>query len=51
MMIQNKKFFFSKSDSDSSEGVSSKDSSAKETGTDNIHSDTSIIQAIRGRGL
>ena len=43
--------FFSKSDSDSSEGVSSEDSSAKETGTDNIHSDTSIIQAIRGRGL
>ena len=44
-------FFISESDSDSSEGVSSEDSSAKETGTDNIHSDTSIIQAIRGRGL
>ena len=51
MMIQNKKFFFSESDSDSSEGVSSEDSSGEEIGTDNIHSGTSITQATRGRGL
>ena len=51
MMIQNKKFFFSESDSDSSEGVSSEDSSAKEIDTDNIHSGTSITQPTRGRGL
>ena len=44
-------FFFSESDSDSSEGVSSEDSSAEEIGTDNIHSGTSITQATRGRGL
>ena len=37
MMIQNKNFF-SESNSDSSEGVSSEDSSAEEMGTDNIHS-------------
>ena len=30
-------FFFSESDSDSSEGVSSEDSSAEEIGTYNIH--------------
>ena len=36
--------FFSESDSDSSEGVSSEDLSAKEIGTDNIHSATSITQ-------
>ena len=44
-------FFFSESDSDSSEGVCSEDSSAEEIGTDNIHSGTSITQATRGRGL
>ena len=44
-------FFFSESDSDSSEGVSSEDSSAKEIDTDNIHSGTSITQPTRGRGL
>ena len=43
--------FFSESDSDSSEGVSSEDPSAEEISTDNIHSDTSITQATRGRGL
>ena len=36
--------FFSESDSDSSEGVFSEDSSAEETDTDNIHSGTSITQ-------
>ena len=51
MMIQNKKFFFSESDSDSSEGVSSEDSSGKEIDTDSIHSGTSITQPTRGRGL
>ena len=44
-------FFFSKSDSDSSEGVSSQDSSAEEIGVDNIHSGTSITQATQGRGF
>ena len=43
--------FFSESDRDSSEGVSSEDSSAKEIGSDNIHSSTSITQATRRRGL
>ena len=38
-------------DSDSSEGVFSEDSSAEETGTDNIHSGTSIAQETRGRCL
>ena len=51
MMIQNKNFFFSKSGSDSSEGVSSQDSSAEEIGVDNIHSGTSITQATQGRGF
>ena len=37
MMIQCNKFFFSESDSDSSEAVSSEDSSAEETGTGNIY--------------
>ena len=50
MMIQNKKFFF-ESDSDSSEGVSSEDSSAEEIGTDDIPSGNSITQATWGRGL
>ena len=44
-------FFFSESDSDSSEVVSSEDSSAEKIGTDNIHSGTSITQATRRRGL
>ena len=43
--------FFFASHSDSSEGVSSKDSSSEEIGTDNIHSGTPITQATRGRGL
>ena len=43
--------FFSEADSDSSEGVSSEDSSAEEIGTYNIHSGTSITQATRGRSL
>ena len=43
--------FFSESDSDSSERVSSEDPSAEEISTDNIHSGTSITQATRGRGL
>ena len=37
MMIQCNKNFFSESDSDSSEGVSSEDSPAEETGTGNIY--------------
>ena len=41
-MIQNKIFFFSELDSDSSEVVSSEDSSSEEIGTDNIHSGTSV---------
>ena len=51
MVIQNKKIFFSESDSDSSEGVSSENSSVEEIGTDNIYSGTSITQATRERGL
>ena len=43
--------FFSESDSDSSEVVSSEDSSAEKIGTDNINSGTSITQATRRRGL
>ena len=43
--------FFSELDSDSTEGVSSEDSSAEEIGADNIHSGTSITQATRGRSL
>ena len=43
--------FFSESNSDSSEGVFSEDSSAEEIGTDNIHSGTSITHATRGTGL
>ena len=50
MMTQNKNLF-SESGSDSSEGVSSVDSSAEEIGTDNSHSGTSITQATQGRGL
>ena len=46
-----KENFCSESDSDSSEGVSSEDSSDEEIGTNNIHSGTSATQAIRGRGL
>ena len=50
MMIQNRKFF-SESDSDSSEGVSSEHSSAEEIAIDNIHPGASITQATQKRGL
>ena len=45
------KNFFSEADSDSSEGLSSEDSSAEERGAYNIYSGIWIAQATRGRGL
>ena len=45
------KNFFSEGDSDSSEGLSSEDSSAEEIGAYNIYSGTWIAQATQGRGL